>query len=369
MKEWGFYFPHWKTKITSIDRLKPYLTDKPLDDEDLQYAEFVEKHPKTEIHVHAEACTWNNFYERENQRLRLFESSFLPANRVPFHEFKDFIAAWIDNLKFAEHESFYERLALAVAERQKDCNISYSEVHLSPLDSSILRNRFSPGSSLIKLSLADNILNFLVGLKKAESLFPEVTIRVIIDSLSISTSDDLETLLGVLVLLNDHPLAFDAQNKRFIVGIGLGGIEMPQNIHQHLDFFSKCRELGLKVDLHSGEQLWLKKDDIENARDSAQPERISHGLQFVEDGLRFKGHTAMCPLSNVLTGVFHADLSLHPILTLWKEGASVSVNTDDPLLFGTTLTLEYVALRRALGLGEDFFKKTQANAKQAKISN
>jgi adenosine deaminase len=70
-------------------------------------------------------------------------------------------------------------------------------------------------------------------------------------------------------------------------------------------------------------------------------------------------------LSNIQTGVFAKPLAEHPIAVMLERGLSFSVNSDDPLLFGTTLTLEYVALRKAFGWGLEFFKKTQDHARAA----
>lgn len=368
ISHWQHFFPHWSTRIASSKFLDAYLNFSSMTDEDLQFAQYVEKFPKSELHVHAEACTWASFYHEENLRLKLFEDSQMPAQRLPFHQFNDFLAAWIDNLKFADHESFYERLALAVAKRQSDCRILYTELHLSPLDTSVLRERFGKDDRRIILKPIENIMNFLKGLRRAEDLFPDLKLKVIIDSVSLSEKEDLEHLFEVLKAICEHPLALDSNRESFVVGVGLGGVENPAGIAKHLDFFSQCRALGLKVDIHSGEQLGLDQVDVQTARDLVQPDRISHGFQCLESGLRFSRHTAMCPTSNILTGSFLSDLSKHPIAKLWAEGRDISVNTDDPLLFGTTLTLEYVALRKALGLGEDFFKKTQDNAAHAKLN-
>jgi len=69
----------------------------------------------------------------------------------------------------------------------------------------------------------------------------------------------------------------------------------------------------------------------------------------------------MCPLSNVKTGVV-SDLTRHPIRRFFDEGLLVSVNTDDPKMFDTSLEAEYLALAEKLNFSKAEIGKLVENA-------
>ena len=94
--------------------------------------------------------------------------------------------------------------------------------------------------------------------------------------------------------------------------------------------------------------------------DALNPERIGHGVQAIddlalvdriaEDGIVLE----CCPGSNVTLGVFPS-WDEHPIATLRERGVKVTVSTDDPPFFHTTMTSEYENLARTFGWDEDVF--------------
>lgn len=86
-------------------------------------------------------------------------------------------------------------------------------------------------------------------------------------------------------------------------------------------------------------------------------ERIGHGIAAIEDPELVR-HLAehdvaleLCPTSNVATGAV-ASLDAHPMRALREAGVPVTVNSDDPSMFGTTLTNEYVVAAGLLSLDE-----------------
>jgi adenosine deaminase len=110
--------------------------------------------------------------------------------------------------------------------------------------------------------------------------------------------------------------------------------------------------MGFRTTAHAGEAAGAQS--VRRAIADLQVERIGHGVRANEDGelVELLATTQMplemCPMSNVRTGVVVA-LDQHPIRTFFESGILVTVNTDDPTMFGTTLAQEYRLLEAELG--------------------
>ncbi len=138
----------------------------------------------------------------------------------------------------------------------------------------------------------------------------------------------------------------------------MGGDESKGHPRDFAWAFDCAREAGLRLTNHAGE--WSGPNSVrESIRDLAV-ERIGHGVRAIEDPelveeLAEHGIVLeVCPGSNVRLGLY-PDLAHHPIARLRKAGVPVTVSTDDPPFFHTTMTREYEALHRAFGWeAEDF---------------
>lgn len=108
--------------------------------------------------------------------------------------------------------------------------------------------------------------------------------------------------------------------------------------------FARARATGLRTCAHAGESSG--PDGVRDALELLAVERIDHGIRAIEDPLlvaaleRTGVPLDICPSSNVQLGIAPS-IAAHPIERLRTAGVRVSVNTDDPLLFGTTVTGEY----------------------------
>ncbi len=117
--------------------------------------------------------------------------------------------------------------------------------------------------------------------------------------------------------------------------------------------FRRAADAGLPRVPHAGETEGAAS--IWGALDVLGADRIGHGVRCLEDpalveALRARGTPLeVCPTSNVRLGVAPS-LAAHPLPRLVAAGLVVTVNSDDPPLFGTTLTDEYRALHRVFGM-------------------
>lgn len=145
----------------------------------------------------------------------------------------------------------------------------------------------------------------------------------------------------------------------WITGLGMGGAEA---VGKAVDFawsFDCAREAGLGLTCHAGE--WGGPESI---RDALQLgiSRIGHGVRAIEDpalvrDLVDQGITLeVCPGSNIALGVY-PDWSKHPIARLADAGVKVTVSTDDPPFFHTTMNNEYDRLAGAFNWGETEFRQ------------
>ncbi|NUR87499.1 MAG: adenosine deaminase [Nonomuraea sp.] len=140
-----------------------------------------------------------------------------------------------------------------------------------------------------------------------------------------------------------------------LVGFGIGGIEQERVKYRdaYRDAFSAARAAGLHSVPHGGEMTG--PETIWEVLDGYGAERVAHGISCLADP-RLVAHLRetqipldVCPTSNVCTGQVAA-IGDHPLPRLLEEGLFVTLNSDDPPMFATTLAGEY-RVAAALGLG------------------
>ncbi|MFC5753443.1 adenosine deaminase [Actinomadura rugatobispora] len=141
-----------------------------------------------------------------------------------------------------------------------------------------------------------------------------------------------------------------------LVGFGLAGIEQARAGHTDAirDAFRAARAAGLRSLPHAGEMTG--PETIWEVVEGLGAERIGHGLSCVRDP-RLVAHLRetqipleVCPTSNVCTGQI-PDVASHPLPRMLEEGLFVTLNSDDPPMFDTTLTGEYRVAADTFGLG------------------
>jgi len=146
----------------------------------------------------------------------------------------------------------------------------------------------------------------------------------------------------------------------FITGFGMAGDETRGAPRDFAYAFDMAREAELSLTVHAGE--WRGPDEIRAALRDLRPARIGHGVRAIEDPalvdrLAEDGIVLeVCPLSNVVLGVFPG-MSAHPIERLRAAGVPVTISTDDPPLFHSTLSAEYAAVNAAFDWDEAAFDR------------
>lgn len=362
---WNACFPEWEHDIRPSSELSRWIGTGPVDVDELNFARWVFSQPKYELHVHLEAAVPASFYRAlYKDDVTGAEQPPQPLDRVPFETFQDFIRAWVDHTVLIEGPNAFAHMVTEFARLRAAENIVYSEVHVSPPDFCYLRERFLKREGW---DLRTCLRSYMAGARAARRLYPQTVVRFIVDAVWPSLPSEHQLLLEALRDVCLESDSCDEHGCPFICAVGLGGPEMAGRAAEIAHFLDGCRELGLRVDIHSGEMTAAREHRM-SVR-TLRPDRVAHGITGAAEGFFFEGHISMCPLSNILTGSWHQGLENHPIKEAMERGLSVSVNSDDPLLFATTLTLEYVALRRAFGFDRDFVNLTQQACRQAAFSH
>jgi aminodeoxyfutalosine deaminase len=140
-----------------------------------------------------------------------------------------------------------------------------------------------------------------------------------------------------------------------LVSFGLGGPEAGVDRPQFKPYFDKARAAGLHSVPHAGETTG--PETIWDALRDLGAERIGHGISAAQDP-RLMAYLAensitleVCPTSNVRTRAVPS-IDQHPLPALIAAGVPVTINSDDPPMFGTTLEEEYAVAARLLNLNE-----------------
>ncbi|WCN83623.1 adenosine deaminase [Micromonospora sp. LH3U1] len=150
-----------------------------------------------------------------------------------------------------------------------------------------------------------------------------------------------------------------------LISFGLGGPEIGVPRPQFRPYFDQARAAGLRSVPHAGETTGPQT--IWDALNELGAERIGHGISAAQDPelLAYLAERQIgmevCPTSNVRTRAV-ASIDEHPLPRLVEAGLLVTINSDDPPMFGTTLNDEYAVAARLLGAGPEGLAGLARNA-------
>jgi len=155
-----------------------------------------------------------------------------------------------------------------------------------------------------------------------------------------------------------------------VVALGLGGPEVGNPAERYVEAFDRAWDAGLPSVPHAGETAG--PEYIWGALRSLRAQRIGHGVHCIDDRylveelVRRHIPLEVCPTSNVCVGGV-ATLAEHPLPRLMREGLVVTLNSDDPPMFNTSLTDEYLACAKTFGFKAEDFERLALNAAEASL--
>jgi aminodeoxyfutalosine deaminase len=152
-----------------------------------------------------------------------------------------------------------------------------------------------------------------------------------------------------------------------VVGFGIGGDEAKAGPELFREVYAYAADNGLRLTAHAGESAG--PESVWGAL-NLRAERIGHGLtachdpELVEELSRRQIPVEICMTSNLRTGVCSA-LAEHPVRRYFDQGIMVTLNSDDPAMFGTSLAAEYQLAQDAFGFTDEHLRELARNSFEA----
>ncbi|MFB3826854.1 MAG: adenosine deaminase [Bryobacteraceae bacterium] len=291
--------------------------------------QFIQELPKAEIHLHLEGSL-------TPQTLRELDPE-APADLYAFAGFDGFLEAFGQVVKRIREPRDYALVTRRLLERLAAENVRYAEIILSAGVVLWKEQEFAPVFEAVTEAAGDS----------------PVQVRWIVDAVR---------HFGVEHCMRVAELAAERVD-RGVVAYGIGGNEERGPAGWFGEVFRFAREKGLHLTAHAGEacgpeSVWAALE--------IGAERIGHGIRAIEDPVLVKHlRDHRIPLeisltSNVITGVVRS-LDAHPVRRLYNAGVPVTLNTDDPGIFGTTLNREYELAAEWFGFGESDLRAIAEN--------
>ena len=155
-----------------------------------------------------------------------------------------------------------------------------------------------------------------------------------------------------------------------LVALGLGGPEVGNPPEKYQAAFDRVHAAGLPCILHAGETVG--PSSIWSALRVADSKRIGHGVRAIEDPqlvdylCKTQIPLEICPTSNVCLKVYPS-IKVHSLPKLLEQGLYVTINSDDPPMFNTTLTNEFLLGHQTFGWDMDIIQRLVLNAVDATL--
>lgn len=164
-----------------------------------------------------------------------------------------------------------------------------------------------------------------------------------------------------------HKAAEMKQQHSSIIGIGIGGDERKGPAESFRELYSEAREAGLRLTVHAGETVG--PESIWGALNIGA-ERLGHALTAIHDSelmhvlAERQIPLEICITSNLKTGCC-IRLENHPVRQYFDAGLMVTLNSDDPTMFGSDLEGEYLLAEEEFGFTQEHLRELAANSIEA----
>ncbi|RWK41942.1 adenosine deaminase [Mesorhizobium sp.] len=277
---------------------------------------------KAELHCHIEGAAAPELVIRQAQKYGKDASPYIQDGSFVWHDFTSFLAAYDFSSDLFRTEEDYARLADHYLTSLARDGAIYSEIFTSPDHA---------GKAGLSPKAYTDALGEGMARAKAKT---GIEGRMIVTGVRNAGVESIEQAARFAARCG-HPL---------VTGFGVAGDERIGDLEDYVRAFEIAREAGLGITVHAGELMgW---ESVKAALDHIRPARIGHGVRAIEnpDLVRRIADAGVvlecCPSSNIALKVFDS-FADHPFPALLAAGCKVTLNSDDPPYFGTSLKREY----------------------------
>lgn len=304
--------------------------------------------PKLELHLHLEGAAPPSFIRGLGQEKGIaLDGVFDENGHYAYRDFEDFLKVYEAACTVLTGPEEFYRLTRAVLEESAQHGVIYTEAFLSP--------DFCGGGDLAAWK------DYLSAIQTAADEMEKeagIILKGIITCIRHFGPEQAKAAA--------HCAAETAGD--FIRGFGMGGAEAVGAQGDYKWSFECAKEAGLRLTTHAGE--WSGPESVRQGIVDLGVERIGHGVRSIEDPalvdtLAERGTVLeVCPGSNIALGLYPSIVE-HPIKRLRDAGVKVTVSTDDPPFFHTTMTREFEMLHDGLGWDTSDFAALNHTALEA----
>jgi adenosine deaminase/aminodeoxyfutalosine deaminase len=306
---------------------------------------FIRHLPKAELHLHLEGAvvpaTLFELRQRHGDPCTLAETAAL----YRYTDFQSFLMAFKEVSAHLRGPDDYEFATYNLMRHLKEQNILHAEVYVSVGVCLYRKQDFAAIFEGLERGRARGARDF------------DTSLLWIFDATRHFGVEEAQKVFELAARYQD----------RNVVGVGIGGDEIKAPPELFRSVYEYAALNGLRLTAHAGEtgpaeSIW----GVLNLR----AERIGHGLTAAQDPdlieeLSYRQiPVEICLTSNVRTGVCKS-IAEHPAKSYFDQGVMITLNTDDPALFGTTLSREYQLAQETFGFTDEHLRELARNSFEA----
>ena len=322
---------------------------------------FIQALPKAELHLHLEGSVepltlaelsrrHNTPLPTENNRYDISGSGDLLSEEqvrqlYAYKDFNGFLLAFKSVTERLRTPEDYELVTYRLLQKLRQQNVVHAEVYVS---AGVILWRGQDFAPLFE--------GMERGRERGQRDFG-VSLLWIFDAVRHFGSEPAAEVFKLAAALRD----------RNVVGIGIGGDERRGPAEWFQELYKKAADQGLRLTAHAGETAG--PESVWGALNIGA-ERIGHGLSIARDHeleevlARKQIAVEVCVSSNVRTGLC-PEVREHPLKQFFDGGLMVTLNTDDPAMFQTSLCREYELAEQELGFSRDHLRELARNSFEA----
>ena len=306
---------------------------------------FIRQLPKAELHLHLEgaidAATLVELRESHGERVTIAEVDSLYG----FQDFSGFLQAFKNITEHLRAPADYELITYRLMQRLKEENVLHAEVYVSVGVCLWRKQDFAAIFEGLDRGRARGARDF------------GISLLWIFDAVRQFGAEEAQKVFELAARYQD----------RHVAGVGIGGDEQKAPPELFRSVYGYAEDNGLRLTAHAGETG--PAESIWGAL-NLRAERIGHGLSAAHDPdlieeLAYRQiPVEICLTSNLRTGVCKT-IAEHPAKSYFDQGIMITLNTDDPAMFGTSLPREYQIAQETFSFTDEHLRELARNSFEA----